>query len=162
MSEYKDFHIRIPVEVHTQLKLLATQRGVAQKWLMVTAIEEYLDVGKAGGKHEEIDGLRSDLFELKRRVSALREDVEILGELLSFYIFHWIGYTPRLEKAERMSLAVEAKERHERFMALFAKKLSLGELSLANILGKAVGANVDVVEAKQPMDRDEDDQDTGT
>jgi hypothetical protein len=67
-----------------------------------------------------------------------------------------------LEKAERMSLAVEAKERHERFMALFAKKLSLGELSLANILGKAVGTNVDVVEAKQPMDRDEHDQDTGT
>lgn len=159
MSEYKDFHIRIPVEVHTQLKLLASQRGVAQKWLMVTAIEEYLDVGKTG---EEIDGLRSDLFELKRRVSALREDVEILGELLSFYIFHWIGYTPRLEKAERMSLAVEAKERHERFMALFAKKLSLGELSLANILGKAVGTNVDVVEAKRPMDSGEDDQDTGT
>lgn len=75
MSEYKDFHIRIPVEVHTQLKLLASQRGVAQKWLMVTAIEEYLDVGKTGGKHEEIDGLRSDLFELKRRVGALREDV---------------------------------------------------------------------------------------
>jgi predicted DNA-binding protein len=162
MSEYKDFHIRIPVEVHTQLKLLASQRGVAQKWLMVTAIEEYLDVGKAGGKHEEIDGLRSDLFELKRRVSALREDVEILGELLSFYIFHWIGYTTRLEKAERMSLAVEAKERHERFMALFAKKLSLGELSLANILGKAVGTNVDVVETKRPMDSGEDDQDTGT
>lgn len=162
MSEYKDFHIRIPVEVHTQLKLLATQRGVAQKWLMVTAIEEYLDVGKAGGKHEEFDGLRSDLFELKRRVSALREDVEILGELLSFYIFHWIGYTPRLEKAERMSLAVEAKERHERFMALFAKKLAMGELSLAHILGKAAGANVDVVEPAQSTEPEDDDQETGT
>jgi hypothetical protein len=47
-------------------------------------------------------------------------------------------------------------------MALFAKKLAMGELSLAHILGKAAGANVDVVEPAQSTETDEDDQDTGT
>ncbi len=34
---------------------------------------------------------------------------------------------------------MEAKERHDRFLNLFARKLSTGELSLAAVLGKVGG-----------------------
>jgi hypothetical protein len=129
MSGYKDFHVRIPNDVHTKLQLVSAERSIAQKWLIVSALEEYL----SGGKEADTEALNRELQELKRRIAALRGDVEILGELVSFFIFHWLGYTPRLEKAERTSLAVEAKERHQRFMDMFVKKLKLGDLGLANV-----------------------------
>lgn len=124
-----EIHTRIPKELQQKLKILATERGVAQKWLIVSALESFL-----GGRSDEtLEDLRKDIFEVNRRVKALRSDVEILGELLSFFIYHWIGYTPRLDKAERGAIAAEAKERHQKFLAVFAKKLANGDSSLAPI-----------------------------
>jgi hypothetical protein len=124
-----DLHLRIPPELFTKLKIFSQDKGVAQKWVVVTALEEFF----GGGKEAEITELCKEVYELKRRVSALRGDVEILGELLSFYIYHWLGYTPRLEKSERASLAVEAKERHQKFMDMFAKKLRVGDMGLSEV-----------------------------
>jgi hypothetical protein len=118
---------------------MATNKGVAQKWLIVSAVKEFIGMeSDLRGEQYALNELRREVYDIKRRVSSLREDIELLGELLSFYIYHWIGYTPRLSKDERVSLAVEAKERHERFMALFAKKLSSGELSLGALLARGV------------------------
>jgi|GEM_PF-6197999 len=136
MKSALDFHIRLPVEIASRLSLLASERGVSRNLVVQSALEEFLQVGS--GKKENamtLEDLRKDLFEVKRRVVALREDVEIVGELLSFFIYHWIGYTPRLEREERLSLAVEAKERHDRFLNLFARKLATGELSLSAVFG---------------------------
>lgn len=124
-----DFHIRIPPDLFTKLKIYSQDKAVAQKWVVVTALEEFF----GGGKEAEITELCREVHELKRRVSALRGDVEILGELLSFYIYHWLGYTPKLDKSERASLAVEAKERHQKFMDMFAKKLRVGDLGLGEV-----------------------------
>jgi hypothetical protein len=88
-----------------------------------------------------------------RRITALRGDVEVLGELFSFYIFHWLGYTPRLDKAERVSLVAEAKERHEKFMRLFAKKLSAGELSLGALFIKSLEEVAQEEDDDGPMDQ---------
>ena len=134
MRSGKAVNIHIPDDLFKKLKVAAEQRGVAKKWMVVSAIEEFL----AGSKEENAEPLRKQLSEVNNRLKALRGDVEILGELLSYFIFHWIGYTPRLEKAERASLVVEAKERHERFMTMFARKLALGELSLSAILARGV------------------------
>ena len=138
MKRSSDFHVRLPAQISSRLTLLAGERGVSRNVVILSALEEFLNVGDgAHAREAAVEGLRKEVFEIKRRLSALREDVEIVGELLSFFIFHWIGYTPRLEKEERMSLAVEAKERHDRFLALFAKKLALGELSLATVMGRS-------------------------
>lgn len=134
MSGYKDIHIRIPNQAHAKLKLMSEERDIAQKWIIVDAIEEYFGRRGEAGAEE----LKKELFEANRRLGSLRSDVEILGELLSFFIFHWLGYTPRLEKAERASLAVEARGRHQKFMEMFVKKLTKGELSLAPALARGV------------------------
>ena len=132
MSE-TDFHVRLTKDACKKLKDLAEERGVSQRRVIASAVDEYL----SGGKEVDVDLLRKEIFELKRRLSALRGDVEILGELLSFYIYNWLGYMPKLEKAERTSLAVEAKERHKRFMEMFAKKVTLGELNVASVLTRS-------------------------
>jgi hypothetical protein len=150
MSKASDFHVRLPEAVSRRLVALAQERVVSRNVIIVSALEEYFGLvrggSEGGGKgssltaraeEESVEGLRKELFELKRRMSALREDVEIVGELLSFFIFHWIGYTPRLEREERLTLAIEAKERHDRFLTLFAKKLALGELSLATVISRS-------------------------
>jgi hypothetical protein len=139
MSDYTEVHIRILKDLHSRLKLLAAERGVTQRSLIVSAIKDFIGMDEDEEQKKKTgEQLRRDVYEVKRRLSALREDVEILGELLSFFIYHWIGYTPRLSREERISLAAEAKERHERFMALFAKKLSVGELSLSSLLAKGL------------------------
>ena len=134
MRRDKAVNVRISEELFKKFNVAAKQRGVAKKWMLVAAIEEFLE----GSREENAEPLRKELSEVNNRLKALRGDVEILGELLSYFIFHWIGYTPRLEKAERASLVVEAKERHERFMTMFARKLALGELSLSAILARGV------------------------
>jgi hypothetical protein len=138
MKSALDFHIRLPAEIASRLSLLASERGVSRNLVVQSALEEFLQVGS--GKKENsmtLEDLRKDLYEVRRRVVALRGDVEIVGELLSFFIYHWIGYTPRLEREERLSLAAEAKERHDRFLNLFGRKLATGELSLAAVFGMA-------------------------
>ena len=129
MTTEKDYHVRIPIELDTKLQLLSLERGIAKKWLIVSALEDFL----GGGKKSHSTEMKKEVYEVKRRLAALRGDVEILGELLSFFIFHWLGYTPRLEKAERATLAVEAKERHQKFMEMFLRKLKLGDLGLAGV-----------------------------
>ena len=154
MKKGSDFHIRLPAEVSSRVSLLAQERRVSRSVIIISALEEFLNLGATAEEHSStIEEVRKELFEVKRRVSALRGDVEIVAELVSFFIYHWIGYTPRLEKDERLSLAAEAKERHDRFLTLFAKKLALGELSLATVLSRAkefeqsrgAGANSDSV-----------------
>lgn len=134
MTKAADFHLRLTPEVTGRLNLLSQERGVSRNLIVQSALEEFLQLSAGErSKVTTLEELRKDLHEVRRRVIALREDVEIVGELLSFFIYHWIGYTPRLERNERLSLAVEAKERHDRFLSLFAKKLSTGELSLATV-----------------------------
>jgi predicted transcriptional regulator len=149
MKKETNFHIRIPNEIYSKLRKLSEERGVAQKWLIVSALEEFL------GTEKEIaaDELKKELFEVKRRITALRGDVEVLGELFSFYIFHWLGYTPRLDKAERATLVVEARERHEKFMRLFAKKLSAGELSMGALFIKSLQEVVEDEDDEGPMEQ---------
>lgn len=138
MKSGSDFHLRLPAEVANRLALLASERGVSRNVLVISALEEFLNIGGGASAREgALENVRKEVYELKRRLVGLREDVEIVGELLSFFIYHWIGYTPRLEREERLSLAAEAKERHDRFLSLFAKKLSTGELSLASVFGRA-------------------------
>ena len=133
-------HIRLSNEMHEKLKMMAKGRGLSQNLIINSAVESFLDESMGGGgKSEEV---KKELFELKRRIIALKGDVEVLGELLSYFIYHWLGYTPKLEKAERVSLAAEAKERHQKFMEMFAKKLTIGDLSLAPVVAKGI-ARVD-------------------
>lgn len=140
MKAGSDFHLRLPKEIASRLTLLATERGVSRNLVVQSALEEFLHVGAAEkDRGMTLEDLRKDIYEIKRRLVALREDVEIVGELLSFYIYHWIGYAPRLEQDERLSLAAEAKERHHRFLNLFSKKLATGELSLATVFSAAGG-----------------------
>jgi hypothetical protein len=142
MKQSSDFHLRLPAEVTNRLVLLASERGVSRNVLVISALEEFLNIGGGVSAREEVlESVRKEVFELKRRLVALREDVEIVGELLSFFIYHWIGYTPRLEREERLSLAAEARERHDRFLNLFAKKLSTGELSLATLFSRGEAEN---------------------
>jgi predicted DNA-binding protein len=131
-----DFHLRLPPEISERIALFSKERGVSRNMIVISALEEFLNIGDArSSREDQLEGVRKEVFEIKRRVVALREDVEIVGELLSFFIYHWIGYTPRLEREERLSLAAEAKERHDRFLSLFTKKLATGELSLAAVFG---------------------------
>lgn len=140
MKAGSDFHLRLPKEIASRLSLLASERGVSRNLVVQSALEEFLQIGSAERERGmTLEDLRKDIFEIKRRIIALREDVEIVGELLSFFIYHWIGYTPRLERDERLSLAAEAKERHDRFLHLFAKKLATGQLSLATVFSAGGG-----------------------
>lgn len=131
MSKFTDIHIRLPKDVSDQLTQLSMQRKLSKRQLAVAAIEQFLI------KDAQTDSERvlQEVFEVKRRIIGLRGEVEILGELLSFYIYNWLGYTPRLESQERKVLSIEAKQRHSRFMTLFAKRIKSGESTLVAALG---------------------------
>lgn len=133
MIKKVDFHCRISQEFAAQIKKFGVERGMSRNLVVLSAIERFMDESAAEARPDSLESLRKEVFEIKRRIGDLREEVEILGELLSFYVYHWIGYTPRLDREERLSLAAEAKERHERFLTLFAQKLALGDLSLRSL-----------------------------
>lgn len=131
MTSNTDIHLRLPKDLSDQLGLLAAQRGLSKRKLVVSAIEQFL------ANHSQGDNERvlKEVYEVKRRIIGLRGEVEILGELVSFYIYNWLGYTPRLDEHERRILSVEARQRHSRFMTMFAKRIKSGESSLMAALG---------------------------
>ncbi len=77
MKNALDFHIRLSAEISTRLNLLASERGVSRNTVVQSALEDFLQVGSS--KKESamtLEDLRKDLYEVKRRMVALREDVE--------------------------------------------------------------------------------------
>ncbi len=133
MTKSTDIHLRLPKEISDQLTLLSNQRRLSKRQLVVSAVEQFL-TNQSQGDSERV---LKEVYEVKRRVIGLRGEVEILGELVSFYIYNWLGYTPRLDAHERRILSVEARQRHSRFMTLFAKRIKSGESSLMAALGSA-------------------------
>ena len=56
-------------------------------------------------------------------VGHLKVDVEIIAEMLSFFVMHYFCYTPELPESQKKALLLSGKTRHEKFMELLAKRM---------------------------------------
>lgn len=69
-------------------------------------------------------------------VGHLKVDVEIIAEMLSFFVMHYFCYTPELPESQKKALLLSGKTRHEKFLELLAKRIQGKGSSLSLILNQ--------------------------
>lgn len=67
-------------------------------------------------------------------VGHLKVDVEIIAEMLSFFVMHYFCYTPELPESQKKALLLSGKTRHEKFMELLAKRMQGKGSSYSHLL----------------------------
>ena len=122
---YSRINLRIPKEDLKRIKEVAALRSVTINSLIASAVGYYLEE-----RHEQ-KGNEAYLLSLKRELKALKMDMELIGEMISFFVFHWFCYTPDLMEPHKKALLIDGKRRHERFLELLSKKVQKGDLSFS-------------------------------
>lgn len=126
----KEIHIRLPADVYDALQDLVSARQVNVSSVVRSALEDYF----ARTELEGIDAVLERLGTVESRIRSLRLDIEMVAELISFFIYHWFCYTPAVPNSEKRTLALEAQARHQKFLAQLVKRLRQGEFSLKDVL----------------------------
>lgn len=110
-----------------RMKEIAKMRRQSLNGLFLSAVEVYLTEG--GGKSTSDQYILS----LAKKLSNLKVDVEIVGEMLSFFALHFFCYTPELPESQRRALKIDGKKRHAKFIELLAKRIQTKDSGLLNI-----------------------------
>ena len=121
------FSIRVEKRLHQMLVKEARMKSVSLNSLVSSAIESYLTDDPQKKANDTY------LLSLSRALKSLSVDVDLLGELISFFTFHWFCYTPDLPDNQKRALFVEGKKRHERFLELLTQKIQRGEMSFSTL-----------------------------
>lgn len=121
MSSPKDhtvrYNLRVPKDKLKQLKEVSLLRRVSLNSLILSAIEYYLDDGKTKENENKL------LSSLSINQKNLKVDVEIIAEMLSFFVMHYFCYTPEMPESQKKALFISGKNRHNKFMELLKKRL---------------------------------------
>ena len=119
-------NLRITHAQYMRMKEIALMRRMSINALFLSAVELYLTEGQQKGA--------GGLEQCTKKITNLKVDVEILAEMLSFFIMHYFCYTPELPDLQRKALRIEGKNRHARFMELLAKRLQSKEAGLLKMI----------------------------
>lgn len=120
-------NLRISKMQFARMKEIAKMRRQSLNGLFLSAVEVYLTEG--GGKSTSDQYILS----LAKKLSNLKVDVEIVGEMLSFFALHFFCYTPELPESQRRALKIDGKKRHAKFIELLAKRIQTKDSGLLNI-----------------------------
>ena len=115
------------------MKAVALKRNVS----MTTAIEGMLNEGLKDDHASAAASLDRRIGGLEKRMKSLQSDVEIVAELISFYVYQWLCYTSPIPDGQRGAVMAEGRERHKKFLELLGTRLAKGESSLALILDRS-------------------------
>ena len=123
-------NFRMPKEQLNRLKEVALIRRVSLNSLFLSALEFYLNDGREKGISEQY------VLKLSQNQKNLKVDVEIIAEMLSFFVMHYFCYTPELPENQKKALLLSGKTRHAKFMELLAKRMQGKGSSLSLILNQ--------------------------
>jgi hypothetical protein len=123
-------NVRIPTEQFNKIEEIATIRRISLNSLFLSAIEFYITEGAGKGSNEKY------LLSLGAGLKNLKVDIEIMSEMVSFFVLHYFYYTPELPEAQRKALLISGKDRHAKFLELLAKRMQ-GKGDLVSKISKA-------------------------
>jgi hypothetical protein len=142
----------IPKELMQAVREIAAIRRVSFSSVLVESIKTFVE-GVVG---TESDGrLGSDLGRIDRRVRNIAIDVEVLGEMMALYVYHWLCHQNSLPESQRKAASIEGRERYEKFLEL-VKDRRVSHRSVWRLLydipqtSEPMGAS-----EKQPLGEDE-------
>ena len=124
-QKYSRRNLRLPTESLNRVEELAIKKRVSVNTLIASAIELYL------GEKDDTTKNNPYLLSLSRTLKSLKFDVELVGELVSYFTFHWFCYTPEIPESQKKALWIEGKKRHETFLKLLSNKLHKGGSALS-------------------------------
>lgn len=131
----KNTQIRTRVEEANfeKMELFCKERKISRDSFINSAINEFFKIKEIEG----IDAVLERIGNLETKIRLTKADIEILSELISFYILYWFTYTPPLPKSEIDHLTLQGFERHKEFLAQLQRRLGKDEMFLdLNILTK--------------------------
>jgi hypothetical protein len=120
-------NLRISKTQFARMKEIARMRRQSLNGLFLSAVEFYLNDGGDRGTSEQY------ILSLAKKLSNLKVDVEIVGEMLSFFALHFFCYTPELPESQRRALKIDGKKRHAKFIELLAKRIQTKESGILNL-----------------------------
>ncbi len=127
----KQIRTRLKLENFEQIEKISKDRNISRDALMNSAIDKFLNDVKLEG----VDTVLERIGGIESKLKALRSDIEISSELLSFFIQYWFTYTPALPESELDVLTLQGFKRHSEFLAQLSRKLGVEK----NVLEKVVG-----------------------
>ena len=110
-------NFRIPKEQLNRIKEVALIRRISLNTLFLSAIEFYITDGREKGSSEKY------ILSLSQNQKNLKVDVEIIAEMLSFFVMHYFCYTPEMPESQKKALLISGKTRHTKFIELLAKRI---------------------------------------
>lgn len=128
-------NFRIPKQLSNGLKEVAAIRRVSLNSLFLSAIEFYLNDGREKGASDQY------ILKLSQNQRNLKVDVEIIAEMLSFFVMHYFCYTPELPESQRKALLLSGKTRHDKFMELLAKRMQGKGSSFTQLFNDSIAAD---------------------
>jgi hypothetical protein len=131
-------HFYLSDDLLAIIDTMAEKRGVGLSDIAEGLLREALGSEDNRGRLSDIE---SHILRLERRVKAFQGDLEILGEVLSFYIFQWLCHTPPLLDSQREGAISDGKVRHRRFLELLRERLTKGDTTLFGLSQTTEGNN---------------------
>ena len=133
MEKKRKFTVKLPQALFRQMETIALRRNVS----ITAAIEGVLNEGLKDDDSSAAANLDRRIGGLEKRMKSLQSDLEIVAELISFYVYQWLCYTSPIPEGQRGAVMAEGRERHKKFLELLGTRLAKGESSLAVILDRA-------------------------
>jgi hypothetical protein len=79
--------------------------------------------------------------DVETQIKELRYELGSLGELVSFFIYQWLCYTPPVADEIRAQVTADAKPRHKRFLQIVSAKIARSKITLADLLSAVAEAH---------------------
>ena len=113
-----------------QVEALALRRNISKSAIVEAAVASFL----SGDTTEKLEAAMSRrLDKLGREIHALDEDLAVLGETVSLFVYFWLAATPPQPESAQASARAKGAERFEGFMQTLGKRLATGDRFLKEI-----------------------------
>ena len=117
-------------ELLKQVDMLALRRNVSKSAIVEAAVASFLS-GDAADRLEAAMSRRLD--RIGRQIDILDEDLAVLGETVSLFVYFWLAATPPLPESAQASARAKGAERFEGFMQSLGRRLATGDRFLKEL-----------------------------
>ena len=113
-----------------QIEALSLRRKVSKSAIVEAAVASFL----SGDTSEKLEAAMSRrLDKLGRQIDGLDEDLAVLGETVSLFVYFWLAATPPQPESAQASARAKGAERFEGFMQTLGKRLATGDRFLKEL-----------------------------
>ena len=113
-----------------QVEALALRRNVSKSAVIEAAVASFM----SGDTTERLEAAMSRrLDRIGRQIDILDEDLAVLGETVSLFVYFWLAATPPQPESAQASARAKGAERFEGFMQTLGKRLATGDRFLKEL-----------------------------